>query len=459
MLIMDKSVADALIKMKDGSSKDSKLNTIKQFADNREMVTILKFLLTKTFKSGISHRKFAKETDEKRSRKVVSLIELLEYVADNNTGTQETINIVHDAIKEVPDEYKEYVEQIVTQSLRLGVTANSVSKVLPDAFDMYGVMLATRYKNGEVKPPKDFTITTKYDGIRATIKIDDDGSVLCRTRTGKVIEGLDKQISQLEEIISLNIVFGGSNLRGRMFDGELIHKDFEDYIMAGVGDEDKVTKIFQQTQSEFLANGDKPNLVFMMFDCVDNRELKDNKYSEPYSVRRGYLDEIEHVCNNSESIRVATKLYSGSDPNKIEEHLNSERILGMSLEGIMINDNNAPYATKRTRGLFKYKAERFYELSDFIVTGFFEGKKHSKYEGLLGGLIVDVNGREVKVGSGIPDNLRSKIWKNTEGYLGKMIVVQHAKEIGNKNDDTLSLRLPVFKGFRDDKKLSDKDIL
>ena len=48
----------------------------------------------------------------------------------------------------------------------------------------------------------------------------------------------------------------------------------------------------------------------------------------------------------------------------------------------------------------------------------------------------------------------SKVWKNPESYIGKIISVQYFEETQNQNGG-LSLRFPVFLDFRTDKLTPD----
>ena len=71
-------------------------------------------------------------------------------------------------------------------------------------------------------------------------------------------------------------------------------------------------------------------------------------------------------------------------------------------------------------------------------------------EGKLGAFVVLYKGNEVRVGSGISKELREKVWKDKNSYIGLTITVQYFEETTNA-DGGISLRFPVFIDFRYDK--------
>ena len=51
--------------------------------------------------------------------------------------------------------------------------------------------------------------------------------------------------------------------------------------------------------------------------------------------------------------------------------------------------------------------------------------------------------------SGYSDEDRKAIWNNKDELLGRIIEVQYFEETENQNDDSLSLRFPVFLRIRE----------
>jgi DNA ligase-1 len=110
-------------------------------------------------------------------------------------------------------------------------------------------------------------------------------------------------------------------------------------------------------------------------------------------------------------------------------------------EGIMIKDINAPYKFKRDWSVMKYKA--FFD-ADVEIKDMLEGT--GKHQGKLGSFVIDYKGKEVRVGSGLNDETREKLWKNPKSHIGRIIEVRYQEETPDG-----SLRFPTFVCFRNDK--------
>ena len=119
--------------------------------------------------------------------------------------------------------------------------------------------------------------------------------------------------------------------------------------------------------------------------------------------------------------------------------LHSEQ-LSAGGEGVIVKHPDALYEKKRSYGWLKVKDK---QTVDVPVVGWFEGT--GKYKGKLGGLIVDVEGVEVRVGTGLSDALRDELWR--ESMDGGM--EEHLVEVAyhEKTPDG-SLRHPRFIRFR-----------
>jgi DNA ligase-1 len=110
-------------------------------------------------------------------------------------------------------------------------------------------------------------------------------------------------------------------------------------------------------------------------------------------------------------------------------------------EGTVLKPFNYPYVQKRSPYWMKLKS---IDSLDLKVVDYFEGT--GKYRGMLGGIIVDFRGKEVRVGTGISDDQRESWWENRHKLIGHTAEVLY-QEI----TPTDSLRHPRFLRWRHDK--------
>ena len=142
--------------------------------------------------------------------------------------------------------------------------------------------------------------------------------------------------------------------------------------------------------------------------------------------------------------------YLASSYDEVQFYYNAFRTAGQ--EGAIVKPLDGVYVKKRSYAWLKIKGE---ETNDLFITGAFEGT--GKYEGMLGGVIVDFNGVAVRVGGGLSEAQRVELWADYQNditpgkgpfhlLLGKMIEVE-AHEVTPDG----SLRHPRFVRFRSDK--------
>jgi DNA ligase-1 len=113
----------------------------------------------------------------------------------------------------------------------------------------------------------------------------------------------------------------------------------------------------------------------------------------------------------------------------------------------MLKDVSKTYTFGRSDSMIKMK---LMDTVDLIVTDIYEGDKHSKYEGQMGGVYCDYKGFRLGVGSGWSDEERLHYWKHPNDIIGKTIEVAYQAETSNKQGG-LSLSFPVKKKVREDK--------
>lgn len=304
--------------------------------------------------------------------------------------------------------------QILTKTLRLGVTHKSINKAIPGLFPEWNIQQAYPVEKHPVKEGTWFALTQKLNGVRCTYY---RGQLIARS--GEPFEGLDHIANDL------------SLWPDMVFDGELTLKDKGDL---------SDNEAFRAATGIINSDGDKTGICFTIFDYLSVDEFDAGESMFDYGARRFSLDRLNI---NTENVRILPLLYSGYDTNKIDELL--EQMVAEDKEGLMIN-LDVPYKCKRHSGILKVK--RFYTM-DLPIVRVEEGT--GKYAGLMGNLVVDYKGNEVGVGTGFCDGERDLFWRNREQVVGMLIEVKYKEISANKKTGAESLQFPVYVQLRPDK--------
>ena len=286
--------------------------------------------------------------------------------------------------------------QIVKKRLDIGCNAGLINRAFRgELIEVHKVMLAQRYKaTRALEFP--LYVSPKIDGVRAVYR---KGSFY--TRNGHEILGLD----HLKTIIE----FQGIR---ETLDGELYILNCSCDITSGIIRSNAVEKL---------------QVSYAVFDLPDQNlplgyriSLLRRHFPE---LGRGF--DVEHVphllVSNLDQVNLAYRKY---------------RLAG--LEGLMLKNPDAFYQGKRSWDWQKMKPLHDAEYKIFSV---FEGE--GKYEGMLGGFIVCVGAKAVRVGSGFSDKEREDIWKNPEHYVGRWATIEAMEKTA-----TGKLRHPIYKGVR-----------
>lgn len=311
--------------------------------------------------------------------------------------------------------------KLLAKTLRLGVTAKTVNKVIPGLIPVWEIQQAYPIDSYPIEDGTEFWLTQKLNGNRATYY---HGRLIARS--GSPYQGLSHIENALYEFCEEN---------GVVLDGEL--------ILANKGDLSD-NEAFRVATGILNSNGDKSGICFAIFDMIPLSDFDRADPKVPYSIRRRAMDSIQaQKALNTEHSFVIPVLYHGTDRQAIWELLN--RMVSEDKEGLMLN-TDVPYYRTRHRGILKVK--RFYTM-DLPIIGAEEGT--GRLEGKLGALILDFKGNEVKVGSGFSDEQREIIWNGHIQLDGKLCEVKYKEISRDKRTGLESLQFPVFVCIRNDK--------
>lgn len=377
---------------------------------------------------GISSKKLHKPVHTTSGYVFGGVLELFDYLAECNTGTDQDIAAcqeVLDGVSVWSREAAALLEQLICKDLSIGVDAKTINKEIPGLIPTFNVQLANKYfDKPTVVTGKKFCLTTKIDGGRI-IALKENGQVSFYTRAGQLYEGLVDLEEEMARLMPDNTCLDGeitllSNPKA------LTSKEQYKETMKIVRTKDKT----------------KHGIKMLVFDWMPADDFKRQQCDFPYKVRR---NELERLFNEIDFryFELLPKLYVGDDPSKIKEIL--EEAIANGEEGIMINIWDALYEFKRTNNLLKCKV---FNTADLQVCNLEEGS--GKYAGMLGAFVCEYKGGEVRVGSGLTDEQRKVIWQNPEKYINSIIEISYFEETQDASGKP-SLRFPTFKDFRPDK--------
>lgn len=279
-------------------------------------------------------------------------------------------------------------------------------------------MLAGSFDPAKAKFP--YIATPKIDGIRFLMV----GGV-AMSRTFKPIRN-----TYIQTLLSTHLPDG--------VDGELTSGD-----------------TFQSSTSAIMKIKGEPSFKVWIFDYVD----PDKDEIDPFYLRMINMPSI--------SAPFDLEILSGTRVESFEDLAQYEQgCLDAGYEGAMIRDPDGTYKFGRStvRENILLKLKRFVDDEAELIDieektsnqnpqekdAFGYAKRSASMEGLVpmgtaGTLIVrDKQGRELRIGSGLNDELRQDIWDNKAKYLGSWVKYKYFPQ-GVKELP----RHPVFLGFRD----------
>ena len=397
------------------SSTNDKKTIITANKDNELFKKCLRFLLDGNIITGISAKKIKKKVY--KSEYILPTFEdVMKYLNQNNTGTDNDISMVQSFL-DVHDDNREFYEQMITKTFRLGADKKVVNACIPGLIPTWDVMLGTSIEHCSIPENTWFSLSQKLNGNRCTYYNGD-----FYTRQNKKYIGLDHIKADIEKI---------PNAKDYVFDGELIYKNNE-----GLSD----SMAFQKGTGIAQSKTDlKEELKLVLFDVLPKEEFEAKASKDTYKSRKQKLLQLKDY--ETENIKIVDMFYEGTDQSEIWKWLDYAEEHDM--EGLMIS-LDSPYECKRTKTLIKVK--KFFDF-DLEIVDFEEGTGRNK--GKLGAFVVDYKGNRVKVGSGFSDEERNEFWKNKEGLIGRVITVKYKEVTTDKKTGLESLQFPIYCGLRE----------
>lgn len=316
---------------------------------------------------------------------------ILDQLASGVLSGHQAEHVVIRYMKQLTLEDSILFGHILNKDLRCGISTKTINSVWPGLIPTHDVMLAHKFDEKRVTFP--CWATLKIDGIRSIYR---DGEFY--TRNGKKLYGLTRL---KEHLVSINAPV----------------LDLELYV-PGVS--------FQVGSGMIRSYTEVPNVSAYILDLPESKESE-------YGLKRVLVADY-------------TKEYIQEVPawvvRSIEElQFYYQRAIEQTYEGLVVRPLHYTYEHKRSYSWMKMKQV---ESEDLPVVGLFEGE--GKYMCMLGGIIVNRNGVQVKVGGGFSDDERREIWDGGDKYTGWIAEVLYHEVTPDG-----SLRHPRFLRWRFDK--------
>lgn len=326
----------------------------------------------------------------------------------------------------------ELLKMIITKDIRAGITAKTVNKVWPGLITTFDCMLAHKFDATRIKSWPQY-VEPKLDGVRVlAFAINDE--VKFYSRSGKEFTAFSHLSEQVISMLKASGV-----LQPVVLDGEVISGTFN----KTVGDVRRKEEVAIDAR-------------YYIFSIMTLEQFKQGQHAFDYGTVRTYLRvRFSDVVNDYPGLGFLQSYKAHS----VEEIMMIYRaIRDRGGEGVIVKNPSAKYVCKRSHGWMKIKGE---ESVDAEVCGAFEGT--GKYEGMLGGLIIDVDGVEVRVGGGFSDEQRRTFWEAFQADLfrkgaAREIIGRIAEVEYHEKTPDGSLRHPRFLRWRDDKTLENNDM-
>ena len=323
------------------------------------------------------------------------------------------INLIHHTFMRSSEQQEKWMRKVLKKNLSIGVSTKTINKVMPGLIPTFDVALAQKFEYKRMS--RRVYVEPKLDGIRCLAIIEDDEAKLF-TRAGKLITNFDDTVGK--EL---------ARLPSGAYDGEIMSNDFTDLMRQVYRKENK----------------DVSDVYFAIFDYLTPEEWQEKGTTNSLKTRKTLLKSFINSAHKSENLKYLKQVRYEPYLDPSEAQLKSEHDMWVEqgYEGIMIKDTDACYSFGRDWSVMKYKA--FFD-ADVKVIGLQEGT--GKHQGKLGSFLVDYKGVEVRVGSGLNDELIEQIWSDQANVLGRTIEVRYQEETPDG-----SLRFPTFVCFRNDK--------
>ena len=194
------------------NSRKFKQEVLEKYRENVFVLTYLQYAFNPYVTFGISTKKLHKKVGPNEIDGVKSVLFLLDYLKEHNTGSDKVIALCQEFISnmECADrEAADLLEKLICKDLSIGCDAKTINAVIPNLIPTFNVQLAQKFfEKPERVLGKHFAVTTKIDGGRI-IALKENGQVSFFTRAGQKYEGLVDLEREMMALIPDNTCLDG----------------------------------------------------------------------------------------------------------------------------------------------------------------------------------------------------------------------------------------------------------
>ena len=410
-----------LDEMNSSSSGNHKIATITKHADSEFLKKIFYYTYNPYKKYGVTSKNCKKNSDLLGHPNTYgNIFYLLDDLANRVCTGHTAIANVNRYIAE-HKQYEDIIYNIIDRDLKMGASASSVNKVIPDLIPTFKVALANPYNVKRVDfKSGDWYGSRKLDGVRCICRKEND-IVTFFSRSGKEFLTLDNLEFEIKDIAGDFIL-----------DGEICMVDKD-------GNED-----FQGIMKQIRKKDHQiDNPKFFVFDYLTLEEFDNKTGTTPLTLRlrNGYHNLPNDV--NYDMLEFLPQEQLTTEEQFTEMAKEAEEA---GFEGIMVR-KNVGYEGKRSHNLLKVKKFHDAEYTVLETTSgnirWTENGKQVERE-CLSNITIEHKGCRVNVGSGFSKEQRERYHANPELIIGKTVTIQFFEETKNQNGG-FSLRFPVLK--------------
>lgn len=271
----------------------------------------------------------------------------------------------------------------------------------------------------------------KYDGCSVVFKLTIAGEAdQVLSRTGERVRSLEWLLPHLQRLAAKMVVEHG----GLVLLAEAWHPTYN----------------FSTISGKYRAFADWLDPEIVVFDAIPLDDFEDGYCPTPYKERMGWFFGLSENGIGPEAAAVrpaATHFVPNTSGNETWQDYCNELVARGGYDGLILRDPEGTWTrgSGTTGEIIKLKRVLSFDLR---CIGVEEGK--GRLKGTMGAIIVDFQGKPLRVGTGFTDEQRRAWWQNPTQFSKDIVEI----EAMDYSSDGL-LREPRFKGIRFDKLETD----